>query len=148
MGEQYQYPNFQVTEGKYIPLYAINGGLPLDRDQALSNDSSISEGSFSSNYLSPPTSPLDNMSYSTTNYVYESHEFSQQQQFDSSPLTGQLLPESVKYTPTLLGWTHNTELVKLYTFIVPKSREPYLQLREKWTPTYETPNRVYLDQPK
>ena len=150
MGDQYhQYPNFQVTEDKYIPQYAMNGGgLPLDRYQALSNDSSISEASFSTNNcMSPPASPLDNMSYFTAKLEYESDSLPQQQQLNSS-ITSHCYTESVKYTPKFLGWSHNTELLKLYTFIVPKSKEPYFQLRESWTPTYETPKTVYLDQSK
>jgi len=34
----------------------------------------------------------------------------------------------------------------MYTFIVPKDKLPYLELLEKWTPTYQTPHRMYLNE--
>jgi hypothetical protein len=58
------------------------------------------------------------------------------------------LSENVRHTPSSLWWTYRTEILKLYTFVVPKGQEPYLELLEHWTPTYEAPFRVYLDQPK
>jgi hypothetical protein len=52
----------------------------------------------------------------------------------------------IRQTPSSLGWTHNTELLKLYNFKVPKDTEPYFELLPQWIPTYETPAKVYLDQ--
>ncbi len=37
-------------------------------------------------------------------------------------------PSAMRPTPASLGWNHDTELMKLYTFIVPKDREPFLEL--------------------
>jgi hypothetical protein len=54
--------------------------------------------------------------------------------------------ETIRYTPRTLGWTHGTELLKLYSFVVPKGKEPYFEL-QGWTPTTETPSKVYLDTP-
>jgi hypothetical protein len=131
MGGQSQYYNFQNTED-YLPLYSMapqvqaHGGEPLGRQP--SNASSISEMSYSSStcFSSMPTSP--NTMYSLNTQPYD--------------------PENVKYTPSSLGWTHGTKLLSLYSFVVPKGQDPYLDLIEEWTPTYETPLRVYLDQPK
>jgi hypothetical protein len=57
-------------------------------------------------------------------------------------------PEAVRHTPSSLGWSQATELVKLYKFILPKGKLPYFELLEKFTPTYETSDRVYLDESK
>ncbi|KAE9366503.1 hypothetical protein N431DRAFT_284563, partial [Stipitochalara longipes BDJ] len=55
----------------------------------------------------------------------------------------------MKHTPSSLGWTHGTELLNRYTFRVPPwGRQPYFELAGKWTPTHESPVRVYLDEPK
>jgi hypothetical protein len=139
MGEQY-YHNFQNTEEDYPPLYPMvvpprvhaHGGEPLDRQ--LSNASSVSEMPYSSStcFSSMPTSP--NTMYSLNTQLYDPGQFPQS--------------ENVKYTPSSLGWTHGTKLLSLYSFVVPKGKDPYLDLLEDWTPTYETPLRVYLDQPK
>jgi len=56
--------------------------------------------------------------------------------------------EGMRHTLASLGWNRDTELLKLYTFIVPKGREPFFKLLEKWSPTYETPSRVHLDPPR
>ena len=48
-------------------------------------------------------------------------------------------------TPSSLGWARNTELLELYQFVVPRSKEPYLELLNKYTPNYETPSKIYLD---
>ncbi len=44
-----------------------------------------------------------------------------------------------------LGWTADTQLLKLYKFFVPKAKEPYFDLRPQWIATPETPQKVYLD---
>jgi len=137
MGGQSQYYNFQNTED-YLPLHLIapqvqaHGGELLGRQP--SNASSISEMSYSSStcFSSMPTSP--DTIYSLNTQPYDPGQYPQS--------------ENVKYTPSSLGWTHGTKLLSLYSFVVPKGQDPYLDLLEDWTPTYETPLRVYLDQPK
>lgn len=115
------------------------GGFPLDR---LSNTSSDSQLSYSSeNCLSPP-SHADNMSNSS---LYGNNSLPPQQ-YDSS-LNYPYYPEAeTRHTPSSLGWPRGTELVKLYKFIVSKGKLPYFQLQERFTPTYETPQKVYLDE--
>jgi hypothetical protein len=56
--------------------------------------------------------------------------------------------EGMRHTLASLGWNRDTELLKLYTFIVPNGREPFLELLPQWSPTYETPSRVHLDPPR
>jgi hypothetical protein len=56
--------------------------------------------------------------------------------------------EKHRETPSTLGWAQDSVLVKLYTFIVNKGREPYLQLQSEYRVTKETPQKVYLDRPK
>jgi len=47
-------------------------------------------------------------------------------------------------TPTTLGWMPDTQLPKLYTFVLKKD-EQYLELKPGYEVTEETPQRVYLD---
>jgi hypothetical protein len=84
------------------------------------------------------------MSYTPT---YENSSLAPQQ-YDA-PYSYYQPTETVRHTPLSLGWSRGTELVKLYRFIVPaKGKLPYFELLEKFTPTYETPSRVYLDDSK
>lgn len=59
---------------------------------------------------------------------------------------GELLKQT-QMTLQSLGWTANTQLLKLYKFTVQKGKEPYFDLRSQWPATPETPQRVYLDHP-
>jgi hypothetical protein len=115
---------------------------------------------LSENCLSIPPSPVSNIGYypdfgdpepkPTTSDPYEnsrpSNPRSSQQFYSSDGYFQQ--PEDLKHTPSSLGWIPKLELFKLYKFVVPKGQLPYLELLEKWTPTYDTPSRVYLDEPK
>jgi hypothetical protein len=149
MGEQY-YHNFQNTEEDYPPLYPTvvpprvhaHGGEPLDRQ--LSNASSVSEMSTSS------SNGLSSMPPSPDTMYSPKFEFNplNTQPYDLSLPGCYSQSENVTYTPSSLGWTYGTELLRLYTFVVPKGQEPYLELLENRVPTYETPFRVFLDQPK
>jgi hypothetical protein len=56
--------------------------------------------------------------------------------------------DSTRWTPSTLGWTINSELLKFYKFIVRNSEEPYFQLMDPWTLTQQTPAKVYLDNPE
>jgi hypothetical protein len=51
-------------------------------------------------------------------------------------------------TPSTLGWAKDSVLVQLYTFIVMRGKEPYLELQSSYRVTSETPERVYLDAPR
>jgi hypothetical protein len=83
------------------------------------------------------------LTYSTGS-KYENDPLSQQ--YDSS-LSYPYFPQpETRHTPSSLGWPRGTDLVKLYKFIVPKGKLPYFQLQERFIPTYETPQRVYLDE--
>lgn len=50
------------------------------------------------------------------------------------------------HTPKTLGWTINTDLTKLYEFVVKKGKPPYFALLAQWTPTEETPKIVQLNE--
>lgn len=55
---------------------------------------------------------------------------------------------SLKATPTSLGWSPETELLRLYKLIVPKGKEPYLELLPGYTIHQNTPQQVFLDPPR
>jgi hypothetical protein len=121
------------------PGYHMSGGFPLDR---LSNTSSESQLSYSSENCLSPLSHADNMSNSS---LYGNNSLPSQQ-YDSSLNYPYFSQAETRHTPSSLGWPRGTELVKLYKFIVPKGKSPYFQLQERFTPTYETPQRVHLDE--
>jgi hypothetical protein len=103
-----------------------------------------------------PRSPVYDMEYPLEYYPTSPfYEIPQEYVSTSLPPQQQLVSfgysqpaESMRYTPTSLGWPQGSEFVELYQFIVPKGEPPYFQLHDKWTPTYQTPPRVYLDEPK
>lgn len=142
----------------------------VDNSMARNNStfSNISEVSLSSSntYVSipSPTTPTGNMSfgeYSTISKPEYSSSSLAPGQWDSQ-FTPFYQPESMgwtsgtldqpdtttRWTPNTLGWTPNSDLLNLYKFVVRNSKEPYFQLMEPWTPTQETPMKVYLDNPK
>jgi hypothetical protein len=145
MSTQYHYFPEEV-DIKYSPNHAVPGyqinGFALDR---VSNTSTDSQPSYSSENCRSPISPSpgNDMSYST---LYGNNPITQppyDSSYGSFPQT-----ENVRHTPTSLGWgIKGADFAKLYNFIVPKGKLPYLELLEKWTPTYQTPSKVYLDEP-
>jgi hypothetical protein len=62
--------------------------------------------------------------------------------------TASNLPDSIRWTPITLGWQTNSDLLKLYKFVVQRSKEPYFELMDPWTRTQQTPAKVYLDSPE
>ena len=140
MGSQYYY-GFH-GEAKPSPNHAMVV-TPMDRTASNASSTASQLSTFSSEHcFSIPTSPVSSMPHGP----YEGN-YLPTQQHDSSFGSFQQT-ENVRHTPSSLGWSQGTELVKLYRFIVPKGKMPYFQLLEKWTPTYETPPRVYLDESK
>jgi hypothetical protein len=144
---------------KQTPGGPIAGGVYMCRTQSgASNESWDSQGSaitcVSEHRLSNPESPA----YMSGMDCYSQYEgikpdplklnpYYPQQQYNSS-YGGFQQTDNVRPTPFSLGWAKGTELAKLYTFTVPKGKLPYLQLQDKWTPTYETPAKVFLDEAK
>jgi hypothetical protein len=51
-------------------------------------------------------------------------------------------------TASSLGWTMNSPNMQLYSFRVRKGKEPYFELKSPFTPTSETPGKIYLDHAK
>lgn len=151
MGEQNHFYFPEEVDVKYFPNdamvvtpgYQMNHGHAMDR---FSNASSESQPSRSSEHcFSPiPPSPLDDMSYQPdyqSTYSLPSHSY-------NSSIGNFQQTDNVRNTPTSLEWgIRGADLVKLYKFIVPKGKSPYFELLGKWTPTYETPILVHLDEP-
>ncbi|QSZ36788.1 hypothetical protein DSL72_006671 [Monilinia vaccinii-corymbosi] len=54
---------------------------------------------------------------------------------------------SIKLTPSSLGWPPDTEFLRLYKLIVPKGKEPYLELLPGYQACYNRPQQVFLDPP-
>ncbi|PQE05760.1 egg shell protein [Rutstroemia sp. NJR-2017a BVV2] len=100
--------------------------------------------SMSYDYESPQQSQLsyqDEAEYTPTTY---DNYTTRPSTYEQSAPTQQSI---VKWTPLSLGWTPNTDLWKLYKFIVPKGREPYLELLPGLVVYDNTPSRVFLDPP-
>jgi hypothetical protein len=130
--------------------------------------SDISEVSLSSSdhtygSIPSPTTPTGNMhlgGYSTiakTEYDSSSlapsqwdSQFTTFDQPESTRWTPSILdqPDSTRWTPSTLGWMPNSDLLNLYKFVVRNSKEPYFQLMDPFTPTRQTPRKVYLDNPE
>ena len=134
------HPAMVVTTEYPMPM---QGGFALDR---VSNTSTDSQSFSDDNCFSPiPPSPITDMS--SYSQLYGGNPLPSQQ-YDSSYSSFQQT-EDVRYTPSSLEWgPQAADFVKLYKFIVLKGKLPYLELLEKWTPTYQTPRRVYLDDSK
>jgi hypothetical protein len=101
------------------------------------------------NYVSPvPQSPPIN-NISSYSQLYGGNALPSQPYHSFHSSFQQAEPENVRYTPSSLEWgPRGADFVKLYKFIVPKGNLPYLELLDKWTATYQTPSRVYLDEPR
>ncbi|KAE9378203.1 hypothetical protein N431DRAFT_174978 [Stipitochalara longipes BDJ] len=126
------------------PGYQMHGGLALDRVSNTSTDSQ-SQPSFSDDHCFPPNTPSPISNMSSYPLFYGSNPVPSQQ-YDSSYGSFQQT-EVERHTPTSLNWgLKSADFVKLYKFIVPKGKLPYLELLENWTPTYQTPYKVYLDE--
>jgi hypothetical protein len=102
-------------------------------------------------YFSPiPPSPI-NDTYSSSPYsqFYGGNPLPSLPYDFSYSSSQQVELENVRDTPRSLEWGHQADdFLKLYKFVVPNGKLPYLELLDKWTPTYQTPRKVYLDDPK
>jgi hypothetical protein len=152
-----------VTDEQWNEQYGDNS---MTRNNSnISDISGVSLSSSNHTYASTPspTTPTANLhfgGYSTiTKTEYGSSSFTPNQwdsqlttfdQPDSTRWTPSTLdqPDSMRWTPSTLGWLPNSELLKLYKFVVRNSKEPYFQLMDPWTPTQQTPRKVYLDNPE
>jgi hypothetical protein len=112
----------------------------------------VSLSSSSHTYASTPSPiiPTGNLhlgGYSTvTKTEFGSSSLTHSQWDSQFPTFNQ--PDSMRWTPSTLGWMPNSELLNRYKFIVRNSKEPYFQLMDPWTPTQQTPAKVYLDNPE
>jgi hypothetical protein len=100
-------------------------------------------------YLSQIPHPPRISNFSPSSQLYDGNPLPSQS-YDPSYISFQQADlENARHTPRSLEWgPHGADFVKLYKFVVPKGKLPYLELLDKWTPTYQTPRRVYLDEPR
>lgn len=102
-------------------------------------------------YSGTPVNPItDSASIYSNHQSYESASYnaSDNASYDSpSPYPKEASESSSLYpTPSSLQWSSTLKLWQLYSFIVKKGREPYLDLLPTYAATAQTPQRVYLDQ--
>lgn len=124
-----------------IPTYSIPPGgssVSYDFPQWISHSLDESNSSGVESLFSIPESTM-------------SHEFDygiSYPLFDTSNSEHHPQKDSMKETPSTLGWRPDTHLLSLYTFVVARGREPYLELLTGFNAGVRTPKRVYLDPPK
>jgi hypothetical protein len=139
-------------EAKHTPGRSMHDGVQMSRMQSgASNESWVTEdsvtSSFSNDRIPSPEPGAYSMVEVNKSDQLNLNPYGPQQQYNSSS-GGFQQNDNVRPTPSSLGWAKGTEIIKLYTFMMPKGQSPYLRLQDKWTPTYETPAKVYLDEAK
>ena len=146
--------NMASNKVVYDEQYGGDGSMAsCGRNGSNISDSSGVSLSSTLTYASTPgpTTPTGNLHWEGYSAISKQTEHSSSSltpsQWDSQFTTFNQ-PASTRWTPITLGWPTNNELLKLYKFIVQKSKEPYFELMEPWTPTAQTPTKVYLDSPK
>jgi hypothetical protein len=144
--------NKVVYDVQFDEQYEYQSPASCGRNNSNMSDISAVSLSSSHTYASTPgpTTPTGNLhwkGYSTITKTEHSSSSLTPSQWDSQfPTFDQ--PDSTRWTPITLGWPTNSELLKLYKFIIPSFKEPYFQLMDSWTPTPQTPAKVYLDNPE
>ena len=145
--------NYYISEQGSSKRTMVNrGGEKMNRgysDQSASTRYSDSTSSSSSTNMSYNSSPIF-VDYETFPSGYHDADYNAGSFGSPSLLTSDSYEahQHLRCTPSSLGWLPGTELIKLYAFVVGKSKEPFLELLPNWTVTYETPRIVYLDQPE
>jgi hypothetical protein len=149
--QQYFHPSIQpdykpmYLTGDTIPLYYANAGSQAMNRYQVSNDSTNSSGSsFSVTAMSNGAGSPDSAFYDN-DYVYNQSSYLEPS--PSTAVSGTGLETLPRETPASLDWCPNSELLKLYKFVVQKSKEPHFELRSEFDITPRTPKKVYLDQP-
>ncbi|KAF7861507.1 hypothetical protein EAF04_008070 [Stromatinia cepivora] len=94
--------------------------------------------SFGSNASDSPQYYDDGYNQGYNNYRTASHSLERSLSSHSN---------SIKATPSSLGWAPESELLRLYKFIVPKGKEPYLELLPGYQICDNMPQHVFLDSP-
>ncbi|CAD6444705.1 dedf643d-e780-4689-a075-725ca4ab91fb [Sclerotinia trifoliorum] len=128
-------------------------GLAMSRNY--SNQSSISTQSRSSEDFYLPISSSSSMSFDwNVSDSSQHHDDGYNQGYNNYTTASHSLERSLsshsnfmKATPSSLGWAPESELLRLYKFIVPKGKEPHLELRQGYQICFNVPQRVYLDPP-
>jgi hypothetical protein len=142
-----------ITEEQWEEQYEPKTMASCGRDGSNISDSSVVSLSSRHTYASTPgpTTPTGSLHLEGYSAITKQTEHSNSSltpsQCDSQlPTFDQ--PDSIRWTPSTLGWMPKSELLNLYKFVVRNSKEPYFQLMDQWTPTAQTPAKVYLDSPK
>ncbi|KAF7898226.1 hypothetical protein EAF00_004672 [Botryotinia globosa] len=129
--------------------------FPVLMNRNYSDQGSISTQSGSSKdfYSTAPSSPSMSFDFNPShlpqyyddgyNQVYDNYTAASYSMERSSSSQS----HSLKATPSSLGWSPETELFRLYKLIVPKGKEPYLELLPGYAIHQDTPQQVFLDPP-
>jgi hypothetical protein len=113
------------------PQYSESSNTEHDSNGNTPTTLTSYSGFSSSGLYSPQYSGVQNDYYADANVV--------------TAFEGALTSRPTFYS---LGWTMNSPNVRLYSFRVPKCKEPYFELKSPFTPTTETPRKIYLDEAK
>ena len=135
---------FEVSSSVSCPSIASVGTSSMLWD---SSNNSSSSGTRSLMSISGPAYETSyDYHHGDTSYVtsYE-HPFKQDQTYGPFTTKYQTQSDADRPTPSKLGWKPDAQLWKLYTFVVRRGQEPYLQLLPGGEETVVTPQRVYLD---
>lgn len=130
------------------------GGWAMKRnysDQSSTSTQSRSSGDFYSSVSSSPSMSYDLNTSQSPQYYDDSYSQGYNNYTAVSPTLERSLSShssSIKSTPSSLGWSPETELLRLYKLIVPKGKEPYLELLPGYQVCYNTPQQVFLDPPR
>jgi hypothetical protein len=150
--------------GPAVPRTYFQGGTDMKwTSSAESSQSAMSRYSdVASSAIPSPNTDYATMSpYGTSPQPYE---YDQNYTLSSQPVrnvsyssyrkpencVGQLAENVLpsRHTPSSLKWRLNSDLLKLYSFIVTRGKEPYFELLPRWTATQATPQIVHLDSTK
>ncbi|ESZ96515.1 hypothetical protein SBOR_3137 [Sclerotinia borealis F-4128] len=129
------------------------GGWEMSRDysnQSSNSTHSRSSGDFYSPVSYSPPMSLDPNTYQSPQYYDDSYSQEYNSYTAASPSLERSLSNhssSIKSTPSSLGWSPENELLGLYKLIVPKGKEPYLELLPGYQVYSNTPQQVFLDSP-
>lgn len=130
------------------------GGWAMNRnysDKSSTSTQSRSSGDFYSPAGSSPSMSYELNTSQSPRYYDDGYSQEYNNYTTASPSherSLQMSSSSVKSTPSSLDWSPKTELLRLYKLIVPKGKEPYLELLPGYQACYNTPQRVFLDQPR
>jgi hypothetical protein len=111
-----------------------------------SQSSNNMEYNWENNTPNTPTSPSGFSSYAL--YSAQSSGVQLESYTDANFETAFEGGSTSRPTVNALGLAMNSPILQLYSFIVSKGEEPHFKLNSPWTPTLQTPEKIYLDHAK